>query len=90
MHAGSFPSHYQESIKAKSACSVSVNYLDLGKSTLVSLVLNLISKYMAVQDLHREQADTGRETLSRGLWEKLGRGISQRGSRNATSVRSGR
>lgn len=28
-------------------------------------------------NLHREQADTGLETLSKGLWEKLARGIVQ-------------
>lgn len=43
-----------------------------------------------VGDLHREQADTGLETLSKGLWEKLGRGISRRGSRVATALKRDR
>ena len=49
--------------------------IGLGKMSAGVLSGHVVSHYLQKRDSHREQADTGRDTRSNGLLEKLDRGI---------------
>jgi len=57
-----------------------INHLDFGSTAWEATMLAInhqVNKEIAnlMRHLHLEQADTGRETLSKGLSEKLDRGM---------------